>query len=62
MFTTNLFEIKIQQEADQQRAAHQRLIKSLEPAQKSKSREMKRKANPTWMVQHQVYTLSRAAN
>jgi hypothetical protein len=62
MFTTNLFEIKIQQEEDQRQAAHQRMINSLAPAKKSNSREMQRKASPSWMVQYQSYTLSRAAN
>ena len=62
MFTTNLFEIKIQQEETQRRAAHQRLVKSLKTSQESTKVEKEQQAGPSWMVQHQVYTLARAAN
>jgi hypothetical protein len=62
MFTTNLFEIKNQQKEMQNRAAHQRLIKSLKESKGSSRVENKRVANPSWMVQYQAYTLSRAAH
>ena len=62
MFTTNLFEIKIQQEETQRRAAHERLVKSLKISQGSSKVQTKRERTPSWMVQHQVYTVARAAN
>jgi hypothetical protein len=60
MFTTNLFEIKIQQEETQRRAAHQRLVKSLARPKGSSSKENKKFVRQSWIVQHQVYTLSHA--
>ena len=62
MFTTNLFEIKIQQEELQRQASKMRLVKSLEISKGSRSKQNKRVASPTWMAQHQAFTLSRAAN
>ena len=62
MFTTNLFEIKIQQEETQRRAAHERLVRSLKVSKGSSKVQTKRAATPSWMVQHQVYTVARAAN
>ena len=61
MFTTNLFEIKIQQEELQRQASKMRLIKSLAAPKGSSSNQNKEKANPIWMVQHQAFTVSRAA-
>jgi hypothetical protein len=61
MFTTNLFEIKIQQEELQRRAAHLRLVKSLEISKGSSSKPTKRVVSPTWMVQQETCTLARAA-
>ena len=61
MFTTNLFEIKIQQEELQRQASKMRLIKSLAAPRGSSSKEDKREPNPIWMVQHQAFTVSRAA-
>ena len=62
MFTTNLFEIKNQQEEMQKRAAHQRLVKSLKEPKGSSRKENKRETRPTWLVQYQAYTFSRAAH
>ena len=61
MFTTNLFEIKIQQEETQRRAAHQRLVSSLKVSKESRKVQTKRSATPSWMVQLQVYNEARAA-
>ena len=51
MFTTNLFEIKIQQEELQRRASKMRLIKSLVAPKGSSSKQNKREANQAELIQ-----------